>query len=308
MDLSEVERTEVGRALGADYAEFGVRPPADAPASVWEGLDAAAKPRARVAPDRFQRKWLQVRLSALRRHRAVADNLTVDHLRRIDQSTCAVTSVQLTHGELLDTDWSVDRLNNDGAYAAGNLAVLSRRANEAKGALGYEEVRRRSRAEEPSGGLTAREWYRLACVMYGACHTRQADAPREWLALATFIPSESTWSEEAMIQQTLLKASATSKSRNEVCRRLLGLNVPAAAHQRLVRAVERLHFIAKGLPNRYDALLDEDIQAAIQSWFHALGSERQKKAVSMLRQMHGGEVLGAEKLDQWSLKTRGYAE
>jgi hypothetical protein len=46
-----------------------------------------------------------------------------------------VTFEPLTHGECSDTDWSIDRLVNDGAYADGNLVVMSTKANKAKAAL-----------------------------------------------------------------------------------------------------------------------------------------------------------------------------
>jgi len=32
--------------------------------------------------------------------------------------------VELTHSTGADTDWSADRVNNDGAYADGNLIVM----------------------------------------------------------------------------------------------------------------------------------------------------------------------------------------
>jgi hypothetical protein len=308
MNLSEIERIEAGRCLGADFAASGLQLPLDVPSSVREGFEATGRSHRGPPPaDRFLRKWLQIRLNALRRGRAVDPNVTVAHLREIDQAICPVTLVQLTHGELLDTDWSIDRLNNDGAYADGNLAVLSVRANKAKGSLSYDEVRRRSMLAEPVDGLTPREWYRMACVMYGACHAAPADGPQEWLPLATFIPSRSTWTQSAMLQQTLLRASATSRSRNQFCKALRSVSTSDNAHERLVRTVERLHYLAKGHEHRYDALLDPGIQAEIEAWLRSLRAPQVKALRKLLAQMHGGESLAPEKLAAWSLRTRGYS-
>ena len=77
------------------------------------------------------------------------------HLHRIDVPVCPVSLVTLTHGERADTDWSIDRLNNNGAYAIGNLAVMSRGANTAKGARsgGKENRPLRSEAEDAFPGV-----------------------------------------------------------------------------------------------------------------------------------------------------------
>ena len=54
------------------------------------------------------------------------------YLRQIDVACCPITRELLTHGSGIGSDASVDRVCDDGAYAAGNLAVMSQRANQAK--------------------------------------------------------------------------------------------------------------------------------------------------------------------------------
>jgi hypothetical protein len=119
------------------------------------------------AADRFVRKWLSIRGSAWRRQRVVSESLTPEYLRRIDVTHCPVLEIELTHGTCEGTDWSIDRINNDGAYAPGNLVVMSVRANKAKGSLTFDEVIGRCNA--PSDGLTGRQWLALASLMAGAC-------------------------------------------------------------------------------------------------------------------------------------------
>ena len=175
--LPDGELIERYRTLGDDYASYGLKLPQPArnegyrareslPEGSRAGLARVGRPR---AADRFVRKWLQLRHHALSRGRAVSDEVTVDLLRHLDVSVCPVTLATLTHGEPKSSDWSVDRLNNDGAYAKGNLAIMCTHANGAKGAKGLTEVRELSEGESAEEGLTPEEWARMAAMMYGPC-------------------------------------------------------------------------------------------------------------------------------------------
>ncbi|MDR5777342.1 MULTISPECIES: hypothetical protein [unclassified Caballeronia] len=108
--------------IGWDFARFGramdtaVRDPA-----VLQGF-AAGREHFRVAqhrPDRFVSKWLQLRINAYKRRRILDAHVTPSYLKRIDSLVCPITLSPLTHGALCETDWSVDRINNNGAYAPG---------------------------------------------------------------------------------------------------------------------------------------------------------------------------------------------
>jgi hypothetical protein len=172
----EVEIVERNRALGHDYAVYRLTPPADAPAPLREGYRASvAQKTGTQEPDRFIKKWLQLRLNALRRGRWVSESVTPDFLRQIDVPTCPVTLETLTHGQRQPSDWSVDRLYNDGAYATINLAIMSTRANTAKGNKSLAEVIDLSRGSNAGEELSKREWARMSALMFAAC---SADAPK----------------------------------------------------------------------------------------------------------------------------------
>jgi hypothetical protein len=162
---------EIGRALGWDLAYYGWDPRDDAPVDVIEGHTAgkAHFDGKRKHPTRFERKWLQLRQNALRRERVVHEAVTPKYIEFIDYPTCPVTLVELTHGTGEDTDWSVDRVNNDAAYADGNLIVMSTRANKAKGNKSFLELSGLVADGESLPGLSDRETLRLRCLMEGPC-------------------------------------------------------------------------------------------------------------------------------------------
>lgn len=81
-----------------------------------------------------------LRLSAFARGLPVSAAITKDYLRQITVTICPVSGVELTQGTLSDTDWSVDRLENDLGYVPGNICFMSARANQLKGTAGFEEL------------------------------------------------------------------------------------------------------------------------------------------------------------------------
>ena len=119
---------EIGRALGWDLAMYGWSPRPDAADDILEGHTAGSAHFAGRTrqPNRFERKWLQLRQNALRRGRVVDEAITAEYVESIDYPVCPVTLCDMTHGTGMDTDWSVDRVNNNGAYADGNLVAPSR--------------------------------------------------------------------------------------------------------------------------------------------------------------------------------------
>ena len=187
----------VGFELGWDYAHYRVCPPApyaQEPSPLRHGLLAgqAAFGTRTLAATRHVRKWLQLRLHAWLRGRSVElVQVTPNYLQQIDASHCPITRVALSSATLEASDASVDRVRNDAGYAAGNLAVMSTRANHAKAAHGFRDALRLVRrieeagpADEPSGrpaepaephgrsaeqahelhGLTAEQWSRVAVL------------------------------------------------------------------------------------------------------------------------------------------------
>jgi hypothetical protein len=90
-------------------------------------------------------------------------------LRQINVAVCPVTREALTHGTGELSDGSVDRVFNDAGYAAGNLAVMSTRANHAKAAYGVDDAMAFVRQIETGrlgqiDGLSAEQWARIAVL------------------------------------------------------------------------------------------------------------------------------------------------
>lgn len=164
--ISAHERT--GLALGRDHALHGVTPPIAHlyPQSPLQRGWLAARGRPVRSPATPQVElWLALRTHAWARGRSFEDiQLTPHHLAQLDTSHCPITR------ELLgDDNRSIDRVRDDAGYAAGNLAVMSRRANRAKGdrSLPALEALAASCAAGPIsriGGLSEAEWQRLAVL------------------------------------------------------------------------------------------------------------------------------------------------
>ena len=170
----------VGFELGWDYAHYRVTPPApyaQEPSPLRNGLLAgqAAFGARTLAATRQVRKWLQLRLHAWLRGRSVElVQVTPNYLQQIDVSHCPITRVALSRALLSASDASVDRVRNDAGYAAGNLVVMSTRANHAKAACGYRDALRVVEGiEAGAAGATvpaidalrgADEWVRIAVL------------------------------------------------------------------------------------------------------------------------------------------------
>jgi hypothetical protein len=175
----------IGFELGWDYAHHGLVPPApygQTPSPLRHGLLAAqaAFGTRTLLATRHVRKWLQLRLHAWLRGRSVElVQVTPHYLQQIDVSHCPITRVALSAATLESTDASIDRVRNDAGYAAGNLAVMSTKANHAKAARGFRDALRlvtqletghgqaSAGAPAPVGGidgLTAAQWARVAVL------------------------------------------------------------------------------------------------------------------------------------------------
>lgn len=173
---SASDHSEPGFEIGWDFAHFRLVPPVEQllPGNPvrdgWEAGQAVFGMRTlRATP--HVRKWLQLRLGAWMRGKAFELlQVTPNFLERIDVDVCPITGEALTRGTGADTDASVDRVNNQAGYAAGNLAVMSVRANRAKSAYDWRDAAAFVRQIEAGqldeiDGLDAREWARLAALM-----------------------------------------------------------------------------------------------------------------------------------------------
>jgi hypothetical protein len=222
---------QIGFELGWDYAHHRVTPPApyghDASA-LRDGLHAgqAAFGTRTLAATRHVRKWLQLRLHAWLRGRSVElIQVTPNFLQQIDVRHCPITRAALSSATLELSDASVDRVRNDAGYAAGNLAMMSTKANHAKGAHGYRDALRFVQQIEAEnacapdaapasrvrglGGLSAQQWARVAVLCSfveplsheDACAVPLLVLPPNRLRL--FNPAQAL---QAFVSQQLLKA------------------------------------------------------------------------------------------------------
>jgi len=165
----------VGFELGWDYAHYRIAPPAPflhEPSALYNGLMAgqAAFGSRTLQPTRHVRKWLQLRLHAWLRGRSVElVQVTPHFLQQIDVSHCPITRVELSSDGTEGAEASIDRVRSDAGYAAGNLAVMSVKANHAKAAHGFRDALQFVGLVEagPLGGLnglTAAQWSRVAVL------------------------------------------------------------------------------------------------------------------------------------------------
>jgi hypothetical protein len=173
--------------IGWDFAHYRLTPPAEALADGhpvrqgWQAGSATFGTRT-LKPTAHVRKWLQLRLNAWRRAKPFeGTQVTPNFLAQIDVAVCPITRVALTHASGAGSDASVDRVCNQAGYAAGNLAVISTRANQAKADLGCADALQVVRQLEASGldtldGLDALQWSRLAVLMSFATPLRHDEA------------------------------------------------------------------------------------------------------------------------------------
>jgi hypothetical protein len=153
-------------------------------------------------------------------------------LRQIDVAVCPVTREVLTHGTGELSDASVDRVFNDAAYAAGNLAVMSTRANRAKSAYGVDDAMAFVRQIEVGqlgqiDGLSAEHWARIAVLTSFATpmpHARAANLP-----LLVLPPNRLRVLNPVQSLQVMLSLQFTRAGHARRCAALAGLMPTAEA-------------------------------------------------------------------------------
>ena len=308
IQVHSIQLTETGRRLGHDL--FRYRNPVVArrlPPSVREGFESAsaAGVRPRV-PDRYVKKWLQLRMSAWHRGRAFDESVTPALLKAMDVAICPVMRIPLTHGRRTGSDWSVDRLNNDGAYAANNLAVISTFANQAKGALSFDEVRARSQMSAASDGLEPIEWLRLAALMLGPCF---AAKPKEAPALPLAAPI-APYSLRLTLQQTqhvFTVNAATQSGKNMLIKQFRRASASERSEARLRVLAEAIHAGLKREQHAHDVWLQAGVMPALLRWRETLDDEAWARAGETSRCLAGSRIVPSTRLQGWALPARGYA-
>jgi hypothetical protein len=309
IEISSVERTEVGRQLGHDLFRFGKRPDSnDVAPSVLEGfLQARARGIGQEHSDRFTRKWLQLRTNAFDRERAFDVAVTPELLRKIGVDVCPVMRVRLTHGAMKDTDWSIDRLNNDGAYALHNLAVISACANAAKGNRSFDEVYELAQGSKIEAGLTPVQWLRLASVMLGPCFVDKPDLI-PIIPLAAPIPMFTARFVAQIIQQLITFEARQSSGKNFLIKHFKRACNDERSLRRLVFLIETVHFGLKGLEYPWDVWLQPRVMTAFVDWHDSLNLAGRAAAAAIAYGAAPVEQVSMKGLRSWNLDARGYSK
>ena len=305
-EQDNLEQVEAERTLGHDLLAWGRTLPTRCPSGVAEGFaEAQARGVIRQRPDRFVRKWLQLRLQALQRHRVINNDVTPDLLRRIDVARCPITRVVLTHGELLDTDWSVDRLNNDGAYALNNLAVIGTGANRAKGSRSFQDVFLLSQQTAPTEGLTPVEWLRMSSIMLGPCFALDPGAAPV-IPLAAPIPSRSVRQAVQQVQYVFTRGARQQSGKNALIKNFAPIAQSERSTARLRIAAEAIHQGLKGQKEPYDAWLVPAVLQGFDAWWQTLDPYQITLAGELSRRMLNSSVIPQGRVATWKLGNRGY--
>lgn len=321
---------DIGFEIGWDFAHHRLVPPADRilpndPVSQgWEAGRAVFGVRTLQATPHV-RKWLQLRLNAWLRGKAFEGVcVTPAYLRRIDVATCPITGQTLTHCTGLPSDASVDRVNNDAGYAAGNLAVMSAWANRAKSSYGWQDAARFARQIELGrlgqiDGLTAAQWSRLA-VLSSFC-TPLTHAEAASLPLLLMPPPRLRVLNPAQVLQVLLTLRFMRKGQAARVDRIAGLfpSAQRGALQALMSTLLARRIEAGPCPS--PAALQRVMEAAwaeallLRRWQTLALSLTAAQCQSIAERMAAHGLAGAElrwlpletATEGWALETGGMA-
>jgi hypothetical protein len=160
--------------LGWDHAHYGIAPAlpqAYESPSLCAGLVAGRESvrRRPLAASRPVQLWLQLRLQAWCLGTSVEPvQVTPRFLEQLEVSHCPVTRAPLDSRRCGAA--VIARLRNDAAYAAGNLAMLSAKAERASAAVSRTQALELAAEADGRGtggglsGLTAEQWSRVATL------------------------------------------------------------------------------------------------------------------------------------------------
>ena len=328
--LSAQER--LGFELGWDYAHYSTAPPlpdVEQATSLRSGLLAGqAAFGARALPaSRSAQMWLQLRLYAWLRGRSVEGvQVTPRYLEQLEVAYCPVTRAALHETSVFTGEAFITRVRDDAGYAAGNLAMLSAKANHAKGNQGYAEALQLARRLDSGmqtsiSGLNAAQWKRLAVLcsfVEPMPHARACELPLLVLPpnrLRLFNPAQAL---QAFISRQLLAPGWSLRvSRVEAL-------VPGKAARHTFQT-----FFHALLPRVLEAgrnIAEHELRWAIEdAWRHPLVLQRWSALARQLSAQQGAALVSrahARRLGQgalqelddgaategWGLESQGYIE
>jgi len=302
---NSIDFIQLWRNLGDDYAAWDRRMPDGAPPEFREGYAAGQAKHKIKKSDRFVRKWLQIRYNALKRERVVDEKVTADFLKEIDVPICPVTLIELSHSKQTESDWSIDRVNNDGAYAPQNLIVISTKANKAKGAKTFDEVEKLALQNSVVEELEPKEWLRLAVLMQGACAVRTR-ANLMPMPLVTKIPQNCFRSEWLQMQHVIHMAASKRSERKKLERWTNHiLDDDERGAKRLSLLIDTVGGLGKETKYEYDVWATTKVKRLFVDWLRQLSPHRQLAFRQTARNLAGGHAIQDSEIEAMKLDLHG---
>lgn len=303
--------------LGWDFAAYaGLRLPDDAPEDMIQGFNIGVHRLAgrRKDHDIYIRKWLLLRTNALRRGREVSPEVTPEYLRMMNRGICPITLKPFTYGTGDESDWSIDRMNNDSAYAPGALAIMSVKANKAKGARCFDDIVAITQdgATAQNGtfrGLTTKEWLRMAALSMRPCLIEER--PELVVAQCTFVPNGLVTSMPQIVQhRMLLDAIGVVPGLTQPFRKLggeKGMKRYRKLMEKLTKTAPRTQRARWPEVAPFDIWLNDQVFAMFNEWLDLVTAAEIDGALA--KSMRGISAVQVRKgaFTSWSLDTGGYA-
>ena len=269
--------------LGWDFATFGVSVPEAADLKFCDGYRAFrhGKNKTVQKPDKYIRKWLQIRFGALGRRKQFSLDVTPEYLRRITPASgvCPVTALPFTYGRCKPTDWSVDRANNDRGYLRGNIIIISAAANAAKGDKSLRDMQALASRAEASDGLTPPQWQKFSVLVEPAFGEGEWDVnPIQVLSgqpIALGMPVSPIASFQVAVSRALIDGWA--KERRDASLEFIAdlaqfiIRTPSQS-KALKRLIEEILRRSRHLPSYTEVWATKRIQRRLQALVEALGS------------------------------------
>lgn len=292
---------EEAAAVGKACAAAGLR--LDERASAEFGAAFRAYKGRRRGADYFEKKWLGLRLNALKRGFILDGAVKPQLLREITGTHCPVSLEAFSFSGQNSANPSVDRLYNAGTYAVANLAVFAQRVNRAKGDKSFHEVLALASDGQDGAGLTAIEWARLASLMYGAWNAFNGDRDPYLIPLSTY-PGPRTFTTQSQFVQLLLLRACLDARWPESLGVWLGTTQAAGQHDDcLLGFAARLREGGEAVPYAPTAWLDPSSFEGFVAWYRACRSSIDA-LMDGLRAKYQRDVTAELMTERWAVGAR----
>jgi len=309
----------LGREIGYEFARIGLKLPEDSALALREGYAEGSQRRGggTAMSTRWERKLLRLRASAWRRNRLVDPQVTPQYIEAIQVGHCPITHGELTSGTGTETDATIDRVFNGGAYAVGNLAVMSMKANRAKANLMPLEIVDAAMSGCTAEGLSNLEWMRLAALTSASA---PPGYPQTQLPMLVYPPNGLLISNGYVVLQQSFSALAVGWIKEKWVRDFraacMGKKRKRAFDDFMVTLTSVLSRSTRGIssPELYRfGIADAWAEAIVFERYVGLMSGASKdQVVAMIsiaqRAQESLHSLEKESLKAWSVETRGYAK